>query len=288
MELCIGTVQFGMQYGARKAQVSKQDAVCILKDAAERNICYLDTAPGYGEAEKLLGDILCSEKLDFKVITKYFNADQEMHKNLHISIEKSLFNLKKNSLDACLFHRAEYLSDTALKQDLAEVKREGLVEHIGVSIYTPQEAFAAIESEDMDYVQVPYNILDTRLKEAGFFEKAERAGKKIFVRSIFLQGVFMLPQNLLPVSIREKVWTNIRKVQEECRRLQVPIECFLIAFIKQTAGIHGVLLGVENYRQYQNNVASYFDDRLSTYDFERFQKSLDTLSEEVLNPALWR
>ena len=57
-KLVLGTTQFGLSYGINNkvGQVSNNEVVRILDYAYEKGLDVLDTAPVYGNSEKLIGD----------------------------------------------------------------------------------------------------------------------------------------------------------------------------------------------------------------------------------------
>ena len=63
MELCLGTVQFGMDYGIFN-QKKKDINYCIecLDYATQNGIKAIDTAAAYGNAEEIVGLFLSKKK----------------------------------------------------------------------------------------------------------------------------------------------------------------------------------------------------------------------------------
>ena len=56
MKLCLGTVQFGMDYGIQGSKRQSYNAIDeIIKYAVNSGITQFDSAAAYGEAEKILG-----------------------------------------------------------------------------------------------------------------------------------------------------------------------------------------------------------------------------------------
>ena len=57
MKLTLGTAQFGLDYGVANTigQVDKDETIKILTFAKQEGINTLDTAIGYGDSEKRLG-----------------------------------------------------------------------------------------------------------------------------------------------------------------------------------------------------------------------------------------
>ena len=73
----------------------------------------------------------------------------------------------------------------------------GRVGHVGVSVYSPERAIQALNTEGISMIQIPTNIIDRRFEMAGVFDIADDLGKTIYIRSIFLQGLLhMLPDSL--------------------------------------------------------------------------------------------
>ena len=58
-KLCLGTVQFGMNYGIKNElgrQPSKDESFAVLETAIAAGVSFFDTASAYGNAERLLGE----------------------------------------------------------------------------------------------------------------------------------------------------------------------------------------------------------------------------------------
>ncbi len=53
-----------------------------------------------------------------------------------------------------------------------------------------------------DAVQIPVNIMDTRLLKTGILEKLSEAGIIVFARSVFLQGLFFREPESLPEKLK--------------------------------------------------------------------------------------
>ena len=64
MKLCLGTAQFGMNYGITNQMGKPKDNEIdlILKSALNNNIFYFDTANAYGNSEIILGNKLINKQ----------------------------------------------------------------------------------------------------------------------------------------------------------------------------------------------------------------------------------
>ena len=70
-QLCLGSAQFGMNYGITNedGKVSTDELIQILHLASVSSISYIDTAKVYGDAEMRLGNN-APQNHNFKFITK--------------------------------------------------------------------------------------------------------------------------------------------------------------------------------------------------------------------------
>ena len=79
-----------------------------------------------------------------------------------------------------------------LGETLASGGERGRIARLGVSVASEEGMRKAIEMRDMEIIQVPANAFDRRMQRAGLFARAQAAGKKLLVRSVFLQGLMLL------------------------------------------------------------------------------------------------
>jgi len=203
LRLALGTVQFGMPYGISNldGQVTREEAQAMLQLALESGIDTLDTAIGYGESEQVLGMIGVS---NFKVVSKLLPLPESV-KNVkewvQYEVQSSLMRLKIPKLHGLLLHRSADLNNAKcyeLFTTMQKLKASGLVEKIGISIYSPIELDTLFDKFDFDIVQAPLNIIDRRLFKSGWLHALKKSGCEIHVRSCFLQGLLLMPREDIP------------------------------------------------------------------------------------------
>ena len=140
MYLGLGTVQLGMDYGiSKKPSLLKSQQ--ILDKAIEKKITYFDTAQSYGNSENILSHI--SNNHNINIITK-INCQGDIPS----TINKSLENLNTTTLDGVLFHDFKQYLNSNYKYQLIELKRNGVINKIGVSIYNIEEALILLQDDD--------------------------------------------------------------------------------------------------------------------------------------------
>src|ERR1700741_486068 len=105
MELILGTVQMGIDYGVnnRNGRISSKDSLEILSAAFDAGIHQLDTAETYGNAHQLIGNF---HKLN---PGKRFNVVTKVPKNIDVSLlEERIYEyvtvLNVRTLGVLMFH----------------------------------------------------------------------------------------------------------------------------------------------------------------------------------------
>jgi len=151
-----------------------------LQRAVELGCNFFDTAWAYGDghSERLLGRLVRAQP-----DTRLYTATKIPPKNRkwparpddsldeafppdHIReyTESSLKNLGLDSLDLIQFHVWDdtWAEDTRWQRAVDDLKREGLIQAIGISInrWEPENAIRALRTGLIDAVQVIYNIFD--------------------------------------------------------------------------------------------------------------------------------
>jgi len=286
MKWALGTAQFGMDYGItnKSGKTKKKDVRTILEKARNAEVDMLDTAITYGESEQCLGQIGVD---NFKVITK-LSAVPENIINVENWIEDqfngSLTRLRLKSIYGLLLHRPEQLKFSVGKKiinTLKNLKRRGLVEKIGISIYGPNELETLIDNFSIDIVQIPINIFDRRIISTGWLSKLKKLGIEVHARSIFLQGVLLMNRLELPENFlyQNNLWIRWYQWLKEQNDIE-PIKACL-GFISSLKDVDRIILGVNNVRQFEE-VLKVINNPLDI-DYPNFECQ----DEKLLNPSNW-
>lgn len=203
MKLALGSVQFGLPYGIanQTGQVPQSEIMAMLHVAKASGIDILDTAIGYGESEACLGK---ADLREFRVVTK-LPAIPDGCRNVNVwlgeQVSMSLNRLNVNAVYGLLLHRPLQLLEPygdELFSALMALKEDGLVQKIGLSVYGPEELEVIIKSFRMDLVQAPLNLIDRRLCLTGWLQRLKDSDIEVHTRSVFLQGLLLMPQVAIP------------------------------------------------------------------------------------------
>lgn len=286
-KLALGTVQFGLNYGIanKSGKIKKIEATKIIKAAQKHNIDLLDTAIDYGDSEKILGNIGVS---NFNVVTKLPDCPIDSLDLISWTknhIKKSIERLGLNYLYGLLIHRPDNLigaSSIKIKDALYQLKSEGLVKKIGVSIYNPEELETIMKKMKLDIVQAPINLIDQRLESSGWLSRLHNEGIEIHSRSSFLQGLLLFPRNKIPNKFEK--WANIwdRWAYEQKKNNNSALELSL-SYLFSLKKVNKIIVGVDNLKHFNLILAvSKNPNKLNDWSFI---KNNDPL---LLNPFNWQ
>lgn len=294
-ELCLGTVQFGMKYGINN-QIARQptwnESFEMLDYAISNGIDVIDTASAYGEAEMILGTYFSQrkEKNRIKIISKLrpnvFEENTLIERIVMEECKNSLKRLSIEQLDGYLLHTPEYIYNKAILAAMVKLKEDAYVKNIGVSIYNLEEGYAAINTGVVDYIQLPYSILDQRGMKEGFIADAKEAGLKIFTRSAFLQGLFMMEKKSIPEHLRNVI-PYLEIMDKILEQYEVDRVAAILEFVKCEKNIDYLVFGVEKKEQLEENIIKANRKSVPDECIQMLKKQIDNVAQSVIFPSLW-
>lgn len=292
-KLCLGTVQFGMEYGINNAlgrKPKQEECYSILDEAIKNNILCFDTASGYGDAENILGSYEGFKTSSVRIISKIRPIDisVECYEDYILNeCRQTIEKLSTKKLYGYLFHSANDMYNKNIFDSMLLCKKNGLTDNIGVSVYNPQDALYAVNLEEIDFIQVPYNVLDQRLNQYNFFEIAKSNGKVIFARSAFLQGLLVMDmedvRKKFPKALKYIIdFENICSKHGFCRKEAA----FMFSYLNNN--IDYVVFGVDNVEQLKENLQ--YIDKIDYFDecYKELLRSFNDIEESIVNPCLWK
>ena len=297
-EVSFGTVELGLDYGIPApgdfGRPTAREAMRMLHEAADLGINLFDTAPTYGESEGLLGQAL-GGRVDCLFATKVAipscnNGDPLTGSALHQSVKDSLIHslrsLHRDVLDIVQIHNAtvEVFESEEWRQVVMSTRGEGSVRVWGASVYTEEEALAAIHSGICQIIQVPYNLLDQQMATR-VLPLAAQAGVGVMVRSAFLKGVLTEKGQWLPGSL-ECLRHAARRIQEHLSGSWKGLSQMALRFCLSTPGVSSVLVGLRTDKELQETFESVESGQLSVQEFQRAQ-TWSLHDEPLLNPSCW-
>ncbi len=296
MELAIGTVQFGMNYGVFN-QEKKDVDYCIrcLDYATQNGINAIDTATAYGIAEQVTGKFLkkrtiSREKLfvSTKLLPNILD-DYELKDYVAIirdNLIKSLQVLNLDYVDAYFLHSSRYAHRPDILAALEEVKKEGLACHVGVSVYDTDEAIACIKSPFVDYIQAPYSVFDHRMKEEDIFKMSQQNGCTVDTRTAFVKGLIRLSVDDVPDYLADAK-PILDKLDQICKRTGYTRIELALNYIKREKEINHLVFGIRDLEQLQEDIIAFNKD-VSEDVLDLLDQEFTDIDTNIVIPSLWK
>jgi aryl-alcohol dehydrogenase-like predicted oxidoreductase len=252
-KLILGTVQFGLNYGINNpnGKPTEKKVFDILNYALDQNIGILDTAEAYGNSQEIIGNYLKQKPGSFAINTK-FRAEGGSLSN---QLETTLQQLHTSSVHVYFFHHFnDFIQHPELFDQLKKLKIEGKIAKIGLSVYENEEFLQAANSDLIDVIQFPYNLLDNEKQRGEIIKQAKANGKELQVRSVFLQGLFFKSMSDLSPKL-QPLSPYLQKIKEITERSHTTIQQLALQYALQHSQLDNVIIGVDSDLQLQNNIA---------------------------------
>ena len=283
--LALGTVQFGMSYGIanQQGQVSRLAAREMLVLANKYAINTLDTAIAYGESEVCLGEIGTQ---GYNLITKlppipYGCANVSLW--IKEQVQASLLRLRVSKVYAVMLHCPSQLlspDGQVIYLAMQDLKNYEIVKKIGVSVYDPKELQLITDKYPIDIVQAPFNLIDRRLNNSGLLKKLKVMGVEIHTRSVFLQGLLLMPRETMPAKFSKwdslfHIWHNWLSIN----KLSAVHAC--LAYSLSFPEIDHIVVGADSVEQLKETI-----DAATSYANLEFP-DIQSDEENLINPSNW-
>lgn len=284
----LGTVQLGLPYGIANAsgQLSRSEAVEILRFAYEHGVRSFDTARAYGDSEAVISEFIAKHRpAEIQIATKLKPSQTPLE--LIESFEKSLDALGVESVDVLMFHRwANRVHASALEPFRDRFGR------LGVSVLDKDEAVEAIRDSEIRFIQIPCNLLDWRWRDPEWARLCVvRPDVEIQCRSILLQGV--LSDGADPPALAEKfpLARLLGRVDGLAKKFGMPGRTALaFAYVNSLSWIQNIVFGVDRQDQLQYNLSlldgnALLSPEAMTEVAAAFSE--ESVPETLLQPHLW-
>lgn len=282
-----------MAYGIANTsgQPDTATANAIVATALAAGYSWFDTAQAYGSAETVLGAAIqaADSVHPATVITKLApNLNPQDPDAIYAAIHQSCISLGGPPLWGIMLHRASWLKDWdhGLGQGILRAKKEGLIQHIGVSVYDAQELRQVIQTNGFDIVQLPFNAWDPEFVTDTILADAQAAGICCFVRSIYLQGLVTMTSSAVSEYLSAAIgaaaaWeslcthytmTPVQLAMSYVRHFQLPM-----------------VVGVETVIQFQENIGLLQLPPLDYAAIRHIQSVMHPLAKkDFVSPPHWQ
>ena len=286
-KLILGTVQFGLNYGVNNSagKPSKENIKSILDTAYNSGIQLLDTAEAYGDSQNKIGEYHNNSTNKFNVITKFSSNTEGFSLNIIERVYNNLKILDVDKLYCYMFHSFDDFNKyfEKYRKDLLTLKRDGIINNIGVSLYSNDELESVLKFNEITLVQLPFNLLDNNNKRGNIIKKAKAKGIEIHTRSAFLQGLFFKNTSEFTVKIKPlEPYLNL--LNDLCDE-DYKMNDLALNYVCNQKNIDKVLIGVDNVHQLESNILS--EKKNIKKELINNIEAIDVEETKLLNPSNW-
>lgn len=285
-KIILGTVQMGLDYGINNAsgKISFEDSFKILQKAFDLGIETLDTAEGYGNAHQVIGNFhKMNPAVKFKVITKVPHAVKGSE--IADKVNTYIKDLNVDYLEVLMFHSFDsYDKNKGVFSVLNNLKRQGVIKKIGVSVYTNDQVESLLSNDDVSIIQMPFNLLDNSAVRGDLMKRMKVFNKEVHTRSAFLQGLFFKKE--YNDSISKQLTNELDAIKDIVHEERTSMTNLALSYCLAQSNIDKVLIGVDSVAQLVENIkASDYEissNALSNIDAVKVNNT------DLLNPSLWK
>lgn len=245
-KLTLGTAQFGLGYGINN-HTGKPDinkSIEMLECAYLNGINSIDTAVAYGDSETVIGKWIKSYMHDFHDVMEY----------------------------------GEIISKT-----LRKLKEEGIVRNIGCSIYD-LESIDTFLKYDFNTIQIPGSIFNQSIIESDKITMLKEKDIKVFVRSVFVQGLVFMNPIELPLYL-SGIKNYIVELNDLSNRYKMTITEIAINYLFNHKNVDSIVFGVDSLNQLHEIIAI---DKNHRIDKEIIVNEFSKIPKELVDPRNWR
>ncbi len=302
-ELSLGTAQLGLDnYGIVEPhrRLERAGAVGFVHEAMGLGINRFDSARAYGLSESVLGEALrFVDSAQFRVVTKLdplldvpaTASHVEVRNAVDASVLRSCRELRTSSLDTVMLHRwaHRHAWQCAAWNRLLELREEGVVKSLGASVYTPEEAQAALDEPEIRRLQIPFNILDYRWRQSGVPSAARgRSDVLVYVRSALLQGVLAASPPSWPVltTTRAAEWVDKLEAVRAATARENRVDLCL-AYVRAQDWIDSIVLGFQKVDELRQAASYFARPCLDEMQVQAADELLAGAPGDLLDPRTW-
>jgi aryl-alcohol dehydrogenase-like predicted oxidoreductase len=150
---------------------------------------------------------------------------------------------------------------------------------LGVSVYTPEEFLVCCKDKNIDFVQIPFNIIDYRWKNINFLNIKKKYHVQIHVRSIFLKGSLLKNFKKIPINKIDK--NKIKIIFKTILKKDQSMLDLCLNFILTKKWVDKVIIGFNSINQLKKIL------KLNYYKVKIDQTKFCFLPKKALMPKYW-
>ncbi len=235
----------------------------------------------YGDSQEVLRNYNDQSSVQFQIMSKFIDDGSNTFMGF---FNNSLNRLNRQSLKGYYFHRFEDYKKFQSFKEVEELKAQNKLELFGVSLYSTPELREVVADPRIDLIQLPFNALDNSQEKRDLLTEAHRQGKKIYIRSAFLQGVLVMPEDKIPAHLNP-LKKDLQSLKAVAANAGLSMQELCLGYLNSKSFIDGILIGVDNVDQLKTNI-NLSKVSLSKTVIDSIEQIV-VQDQDLLNPAKW-
>lgn len=292
-KIALGLASVGQSYGWKASALHGDDSKYfdLFYSALTSGIDMWDTAPAYGNSEKIIGSFISKTNLKPKILTKVtinksFLLEEEasIHNKIKDAVTSSIDTL--NAIPYCVqVHNAdeELLKSDKIFRSLQKVVCDFNIPVLGVTVYGEDLSFA-VARDEIKLIQVEYNFTRTKMVDA---VKDKIKGKVLVTRSTYNKGLFTISD----IGELSKNFENIKDVFVGLLKLasdnNMSLAELSFRYVLSNSSIGYALLGMNNPYELNQNIEIYKKGPLPNNIKSRIDEMNLNNYWPILDPRRW-
>jgi aryl-alcohol dehydrogenase-like predicted oxidoreductase len=243
-KLGIGSGQFALDQTSVRGRPRSAEVRDMLEIAARTRLTVLDIAGYSPQSDATLGDILPRPN-PFDVCISTVRADRGADL-VEAEARAALRRMGVEQAECIMVPSASELfgpHGAALWDRLKALKDQGVTRKIGVAVFASDDPLGVARRFRPDVVQAPASLLDQRLIVDGTLASIAEMGIQVHLRSIFLNGLLLLPPDRAPNHLKAAAARISRARRLIAEGRSDPLQAAL-GFALSRPEAHTVLVGV--------------------------------------------
>ena len=206
--------------------------------------------------------------------------------NIEEKVDKYLKDLNVYQLHALLFHSySSYKNNNNNLDVLRKLKLDKKIKYLGVSVYTNEEIEEVILNDEIEIIQLPFNLFDNNSLRGEILKKAKDKGKIIHTRSVLLQGLFFKDINDDNDTVRE-LKNELIILKDLCKKENASVSELALSYCLHEKTIDNVLIGIDSINQLIDNIKA-IDFKIKAETIVKIN-TINVKNINLLNPSLWK
>ncbi|HQN50968.1 MAG TPA: aldo/keto reductase [Phenylobacterium sp.] len=243
-KLGIGSGQFALDQTSVRGRPRSAEVRDMLEIAARTRLTVLDIAGYSPQSDAALGDILPRPN-PFDICISTVRADRGADL-VEAEARAALRRMGVEQAECIMVPSASELfgpHGAALWDRLKALKDQGVTRKIGVAVFASDDPLGVARRFRPDVVQAPASLLDQRLIVDGTLASIAEMGIQVHLRSIFLNGLLLLPPDRAPNHLKAAAARISRARRLIAEGRSDPLQAAL-GFALSRPEAHTVLVGV--------------------------------------------